>query len=511
MDKRFWCLCCEIPRPFLDLAGAEQHLAGVHGLVLAGAIPRERLRADGALVACMQLADGRAVLRMHTVRKRAFAYISTEPADRRAVQSGVEVLGVSGIDACYDRSLDLFHLADGDRVLCAAALVPSIDDCRYQHPPLLWSWLMCAACAQAATLAGRAAWRGATVGEAAVSIWSARSAAAYWYALALYEELPRTADQGYMVAVRVLRDGVAVAVRVAEADWQRGVIIDSDPVGVPFIEVTLGWGFVDDAACLTLDDSDGLTAERAACDAAALLALLEGEAVIKLLPNRPRLRPAFVLWRKRPIWSWRRTKRSIWRTDRRNSVVAVCSRDRSLPDTQLDLRLLSRLLPGTPARVPCLTRVRCAQASDDQSHRSTASISCNSAAGLADFRLPSESTRGHATKCHRKKVSDQCYPEDKYDLLLHQECGSQTGPDRQDRFGRQVLATDSPETAEENSHEDQSHGAKVWLQDSRLRCRPAWSDETPLVLLHGGPMGGQTSQHHRIGHCCRCDQYGCAC
>jgi hypothetical protein len=52
---------------------------------------------------------------------------------------------------------------------------------------------------------------------------------------------------------------------------------------------------MDDAACLTLDDSDVLTAERAARDAAALLALLEAGPVIKLLPNRPRLRPAFVL------------------------------------------------------------------------------------------------------------------------------------------------------------------------------------------------------------------------
>jgi hypothetical protein len=88
--------------------------------------------------------------------------------------------------------------------------------------------------------AGRGAWPRATVGEAAATIWSARSAAAFWYALALYQELARTANIGYMVAVRVLRDGVAVAVRVAEADWQRRVIIDSDPVGVPLIEAIHG-------------------------------------------------------------------------------------------------------------------------------------------------------------------------------------------------------------------------------------------------------------------------------
>jgi hypothetical protein len=294
MDKRFWCLSCEIPRPFLDLAGAEQHLAGAHGVALAGAVQVERLRADGAHVACMQLADGRPVLRMHTVRKRAFAYTPAELAGGPAVQPGIEVLEVSGVDACYDRALDLFHLIDGDRVLCDAALAPSLDDCRHTYPPLLWAWLTCAACAQAATLAGRAAWRGATVGEAAATIWSARSAAAFWYALALYEELARTADQGSMVAVRVLQHGIAVAVREAKADWQRGVIVDSDPVGVPFVETIQGWGFVDDAACITLDDSDVLTAERAARDARALLALLEGEDVIKLLPNRPQLQPEFV-------------------------------------------------------------------------------------------------------------------------------------------------------------------------------------------------------------------------
>ncbi len=294
MDKRFWCLSCEIPRPFLDLAGAEQHLAGAHGVALAGAIPIERLRADGAHVACMQLADGRPVLRMHTVRKRAFAYTPAELAGGRVAQPGVEVLEVSGVDVCYDRGLDLFHLIDGDRVLCAAALAPSLDDSRSTYPPLLWSWLTCAACASAATLAGQAAWRGATVSEAAATIWSARSAAAFWYALALYEELARTAEVGYRVAVRVLRDGVAVAVWEAKADWQRGVIVDSDPVGVPHTLAISGWGFVDDAVCLTLDDSDVLTAERAARDAAALLALLEGEAVIKLLPNRPRLRPELV-------------------------------------------------------------------------------------------------------------------------------------------------------------------------------------------------------------------------
>ncbi len=294
MDKRFWCLSCEIPRPFLDLAGAEQHLAGAHRVTLAGAVQIERLRADGVHVACVQLADGRPVLRMHTVRKRAFAYTPAELAGGPAMQSGVEVLEVSGVDACYDRGLDLNHLVDGDRVLCSMALAPSIDDCRYQHPPLLWCWLTCAACAAAVVSSGRGAWRGATVGEAAVSIWSARSAAAFWYALALYEELARTAESGYMVAVRVLQHGIAVAVREAKADWQRGVIVDSDPVGVPPTLAIQGWGFVDDAACLTLDDSDVLTAERAVRDAAALLALLEGEAVIKLLPNRPRLRPELV-------------------------------------------------------------------------------------------------------------------------------------------------------------------------------------------------------------------------
>jgi hypothetical protein len=197
---------------------------------------------------------------------------------------------------CYDRGLDLLHLADSDRVLCSMALAPSIDACRSTYSPLLWSWLTCAACASAAIGAGRAAWRGAMVGEAAASIWSARSAAAFWYALALYEELARTAAVGYMVVVRVLRDGVAVAVREAKADWQRGVIIDSDPVGVPPTLATQGWGIMDDAACLTLDDSDVLTAERAAADAAALLGLLEGEAVIKPLPNHPRLRPELVAW-----------------------------------------------------------------------------------------------------------------------------------------------------------------------------------------------------------------------
>ncbi len=234
--------------------------------------------------------------------KRAWGAIS--PALKRLERDGyiaclptssgtlVEVLEVSGVDACYDRGLDLLHLADSDRVLCDAALAGSLDDCRYQHPPLLWSWQTCAACAAAVVESGRGAWRGATVSEAAATIWAARSAAAYLYALALYEELARTADVGYRVAVRVLRDGVAVAVRVAEADWQRGVIVDSDPVGVPPTLAIEGWGIVDDAACITLDDSDDsdmLTAERVAADARTLLALLGAGVVLDLLPYRPQL------------------------------------------------------------------------------------------------------------------------------------------------------------------------------------------------------------------------------
>jgi prolyl-tRNA editing enzyme YbaK/EbsC (Cys-tRNA(Pro) deacylase) len=39
MNNRLWCLCCEIPRPLLDLASAEQHLANAHGVSLVGATP----------------------------------------------------------------------------------------------------------------------------------------------------------------------------------------------------------------------------------------------------------------------------------------------------------------------------------------------------------------------------------------------------------------------------------------------------------------------------------------
>jgi hypothetical protein len=86
--------------------------------------------------------------------------------------------------------------------------------------------------------------------------------------------------------VRVLRAGVFIAVHVAEADWQRGVVMESDPIGAGSIEAIEGWVAMDEAACMMLDDSRPLTADRAVADAADLLVILGAVDVLKRTPNR---------------------------------------------------------------------------------------------------------------------------------------------------------------------------------------------------------------------------------
>jgi hypothetical protein len=271
---RLWCLCCAIPRPFTSLAAVEQHLRGAHGVLLREAVPSEQRRADGALVAYMQLADGRPALRA----------LSLPPA----VQAGSEVLEVAGVDVCYDRAADLNHLADSEQVLCGADLAGSLDDRRYRELPLLWSWRTCARCAEAATLAGRGHWRGATISEAAAALWAARYTMTFWYALVLCDELDRAAGARHVVVARVLRAGVSIAVRLAEAGWQRGVVMESDPLAAAFpIEAHEGWVAMDSAACIVLDDCHPLTADRARADAADLLVIQGAIDVLKSSPRRP--------------------------------------------------------------------------------------------------------------------------------------------------------------------------------------------------------------------------------
>jgi hypothetical protein len=274
MHSRLWCLCCAIPRPFTNLAAVEQHLAGAHGVLLREAVPSEQRRADGALVTYAQLADGRAALRA----------LWLPPA----AQAGREVLEVAGVEVCYDRAADFNHLAGDDRVLCGVDLAGWRGDCRYQQMPLLWSWRTCARCAKAMTLAGRGHWRGATTSEAAAAIWAARYTMTFWYALVLCEELDRAAGARHVVAARVLRAGVSIAVRLAEAGWQCGVVMESDPLAAASpIEAREGWVAMGNAACIVFDDSHPLTADRARADAADLLVIQGAVDVLNSSLNQP--------------------------------------------------------------------------------------------------------------------------------------------------------------------------------------------------------------------------------